>query len=129
MTLARKLDASPGWAVVTRPFPSAELETMAGFLICDGRGRVALCSPSAAQALAADPAEIEGRPLDSLLHDAAPPSLRRVDLAGLSGKIGWHRFNMPRPGGGRVPVVVSVEKLEVDRLGYFLVRLHRLQDA
>jgi PAS domain S-box-containing protein len=130
MKLARKFDASPDGAAITQPFLLSKVETMAGFLVCDSQGRVAICSPSAAQVLGTVPSDIEGKPIDILLHESEPsgsaPVLRHIDLAGLSGKIGWHRFDTPRTSGRKVPVSVSVERLEVDRVGYFLLRLHRL---
>lgn len=101
----------------------------AGFMVCDSRGKVLLCSPLAAEIHGATPAELEGLTLDELLQPRSNAKRRTpVDLAKLSGQSKWRRLSLTNENGHPIEVDASATKFEIDQSPFFILRLRRADE-
>lgn len=104
-----------------------------GFLVCARNGRVVLCSPAAAEIYGGEAKAVEGMCISLLLleHGAVDdaPLQSSLDLDGMSEKPGWRRCFAVLAGGSEIPLIMTVQRFEVDAYAFYLLKLSRLHDA
>lgn len=124
-----------GWTSAGESAGAQHLATPvdAGFVVCDNRGRILLCSPTAAELYCGTPTDLQGLTAGELLaevglHSHETAYLTR-NLAYLSKRGGWRLFSATTLDGSPIEVAASIAKFEVDHVPLFLLRLRRLRHA